>query len=242
MELTPQNVQHIFNECLFQDGENTDNKIEAQAINFTVGFHPERLKYNEDTIDAFLQQLPEEFAEGWSFQNMCLDKDGYLWSGEHQTMQLLVVLGIAAGKLAYLVPREQWHLLPGGMPYLIKKIKIIAMYLCKENEVYKREREVQFTLKEVITFKIPQIYIYQKEEYDWYMTVALEKVDKVIQDRHLLTSDLIISYRNAIREGYQHDLDPALRNQYDYPRNRNTVTGIKNYIDKINKSSQQNFD
>ncbi|MDR6844492.1 hypothetical protein [Flavobacterium granuli] len=111
------------------------------------------------------------------------------------------------------------------------------MYLVKENDVYKREREKEFTLKETITLNLPTPVIYQKEEYDWYMTVALEKVDKVTQDRHLLTSELILGYRWAIREGYNHELDSALKNKYDYPRNQNTVKGIQGYIDRIKRAS-----
>ena len=111
------------------------------------------------------------------------------------------------------------------------------MYLVKENDVYKREREIEFTLKEKITLKQPSNLIYEKEEYDWYMTVALEKIDKVNKDRHLLTSELILNYRWAIREGYNHELDSSLKNKYDYPRNQNTVKGIQNYIDKIKKAS-----
>jgi hypothetical protein len=79
--------------------------------------------------------------------------------------------------------------------------------------------------------------IYEKLEYDWYMTVALEKVDKVTQDRHLLTSKLILRYRWAIREGYNHELDHNLKNKYDYPRNQNTVRGIQIYIERIEKAS-----
>lgn len=105
-----------------------------------------------------------------------------------------------------------------------------------ENDVYKRERETRFTLIETITFKQPQPVVYQKAEYDWYMTVALEKVDKVTKDRHLLTAELILNYRWAIREGYNHQLDSALRKQYDYPRNQNTVKGIQGYIERIKKA------
>lgn len=111
------------------------------------------------------------------------------------------------------------------------------MYLIKENEVYKREREIEFTNKETITLKQPTPVVYEKAEYDWYMTVALEKVDKVTQDRHLLTAELILGYRWAIREGYNHQLDSALRNRYDYPRNQNTVKGIKGYVERIKKAS-----
>lgn len=108
--------------------------------------------------------------------------------------------------------------------------------IVKENDVYCRERETRFTLVEKITFYFPKETVYQKADYDWYMTVALEKVDKVTEDRHLLTADLIIGYRNAIREAYQHMLDPHLLGSYDHPRNRNTVKGIKSYINKMLKS------
>jgi hypothetical protein len=64
-----------------------------------------------------------------------------------------------------------------------------------------------------------------------------KKADQVKLDRHLLTSELLLSYRWAIREGYNHMLDPHLRSAYDYPRNRNTVKGIQGYIDLIQKRS-----
>ena len=113
------------------------------------------------------------------------------------------------------------------------------MILVKENSVYKRERKVQFTNEETITLKLPKEVVYEKADYDWYMTVALEKVDKVTQDRHLLTADLILGYRWAIREGYGHQLDTNLQNPYDYPRNRNTVKGIAGYIKKIEDKQEQ---
>ncbi|TPG44346.1 hypothetical protein [Flavobacterium pectinovorum] len=111
------------------------------------------------------------------------------------------------------------------------------MYLVKENAVYIRERETQFTLKETITLKQPNNMIYEKEDYDWYMSVALEKVDKVTQNRHLLTAELILRYRWAIREGYNHELDKNLKNKYDHPRNQNTVSAIQAYIKRIENAS-----
>lgn len=43
------------------------------------------------------------------------------------------------------------------------------MILVKENDVYKRERKVEFTLEETITFKNPKpTSFYEQPEYDWY--------------------------------------------------------------------------
>lgn len=119
MELTPNNVQNIFQECLFLPSETPQNCIEAEGVRSKVFFHPERLKYNEAAIESFLNQLPDEFKEGWSFLNMCYDKNGNLWTGEHCIIDLLITMGIAIGKLSFFIPREQWYLLPGGMPYIL---------------------------------------------------------------------------------------------------------------------------
>lgn len=112
------------------------------------------------------------------------------------------------------------------------------MITVKENDVYVRQREVEFSNAELVTFKLPEQSTFEKHAYDWYLTVALEKSDKVVNDRHLLTRDLLLAYRWAIREGYQHGLDPSLRKEYDYPKNHNTINGILGYIEKIKKLSQ----
>ena len=90
-------------------------------------------------------------------------------------------------------------------------------------------------------YKVKFLHIpreYEGGDYDWYMIVALEKADKVAIDRHLLTSELLLQYRWAIREGYSHQLDSKLKNRWDYPANRNTIEGIKGYIEKIKKLSE----
>ena len=122
IELTPQNVEQIFMECLLTADEKKDQAILSEGILLKAFFKPERLKYYESEIQHFLDQLPDEFEEGWSFLNMCFDKNGDVWTGEHRIVEMAVLLGTASGMLSYLIPREQWSLLPGGMPYLIKKI------------------------------------------------------------------------------------------------------------------------
>lgn len=91
----------------------------------------------------------------------------------------------------------------------------------------------------VIVFRNPKPMEYKKHSYDWYIVVALEKADKVVKDRHLLTGELLLKYRWAIREGFNHVLDPHLRNPFDHPRNRNTIEGIQSYIKKIEKASDE---
>ena len=70
------------------------------------------------------------------------------------------------------------------------------------------------------------------------MQVAIEKCDKIKEDRHLINYDLISSYRWAIREGFNHQLDTSLKNLYDQPRHKNTISAIKKYIERIQKASK----
>jgi len=128
MELTPQNVEQIFKTCLFQKGESTENYVEAEGIRSIMGFHPQRLEENKENILALIEQFPDSFREegggGMSFLNMCEDKNGNLWTGMHSIMEQLVALGIAIGKMKYLMPRPMWKTMPGGMPYIVIKTNI----------------------------------------------------------------------------------------------------------------------
>lgn len=113
------------------------------------------------------------------------------------------------------------------------------MHLIKENDVYKRESDKMFSRTETITFKQPETKVFEKADYDWYIIVALEKSDLVKVDRHLLTSELLLEYRWAIREAHNHLLDHAMVKEVSHPRNKNTVAGIKGYIEKIKLASDR---
>lgn len=108
----------------------------------------------------------------------------------------------------------------------------------KDTDFYSLVPKAQFSIEATITFKYPTPSTFEREKYDWYITVALEKADQVKKDRHLLTRELLLSYRWAIREGYQHGLDTALQKEYDYPRNQNTIAGIEGYIKRIKDAAE----
>lgn len=124
--LDPQRVEEIFLDCLFRDGEDTSTHVKAEGIMATIGFNPERLEGHRQEIEAMLAELPDDFREsgggGMSFLNACMDRHGNQWTGLHQTMDQLFTLGIGLDKASFLLPREMWGALPGGMPYLVVKI------------------------------------------------------------------------------------------------------------------------
>lgn len=73
-----------------------------------------------------------------------------------------------------------------------------------------------------------------------YMVVALEKLQKLSpEEKAQIDKELVNNFWWAIREGYNHMLDPNLRREYDTPRIKNTLNAVRLYIDKIVKASKE---
>lgn len=84
MELNAKNVHDTFMNCLFKDGENTENHIVGEGVINKVGFNPKRLESHNNDISEMCEGLPDEFKQncggGMSFLNMCNDKNGTQWA------------------------------------------------------------------------------------------------------------------------------------------------------------------
>jgi|PlaIllAssembly_1097288.scaffolds.fasta_scaffold00061_23 hypothetical protein len=126
--LDSQKVHEVFMKVLFNDAELVDGKppadfIRVDGITQNFGLHPERVAAVHDDVTAFLRELDDRFMEsnggGWSFLQLCNDKDGELWTGDHAIMQELCVLAIATKQGRWCMPRELWPMLPGGVPYVV---------------------------------------------------------------------------------------------------------------------------
>lgn len=122
-KLTAENVNRLFRSLFFKDEEDKSNPVLVEGIVHNVGFHPDRVKAATEEIQGMLNELPDPFFEskggGWSFLNACNDKNDRLWTGEHRTMEQLVVMGIAIGKVKFLMERNMWPVFSGGMPYFV---------------------------------------------------------------------------------------------------------------------------
>ena len=129
-KLTGKAVEDLFRLCLFTDEEMGDRPagvapegcVVGEGIMMKAGFHPGRLEEAKPALRDLLNELPDDFHKttggGQSFLNMCVDKNGEQW-GQHPNMDQLICLSLAAGMGSYCMPRDQWEVFPGGMPYVV---------------------------------------------------------------------------------------------------------------------------
>ena len=103
-----------------------DTMIVVDGIVHSAVFNALRIGGRAEQIGDLLGELPTTFRHGegggWSFLNACADRGGDLWTGEHATVEKLVLLGLATKHVQLLLPRKMWHALPGGMPYFSVKL------------------------------------------------------------------------------------------------------------------------
>ncbi len=129
MILSAKVVHETLLDCLFPEGDGDVSIIEVPADSISVDgimnrfiFRREAVERHRTEIEAMLAELPDNFQKdkggGWSFLQACMDRQDNQW-GEHRDMAALFALGMAIGRVEYLLPRPMWGALPGGMPYLV---------------------------------------------------------------------------------------------------------------------------
>lgn len=117
-------LNEIFEDCLFEEKE-IENGIPIYEEKFVdgivaiYGFNSNKILKHKEEISSMLDEMDITFKKGWSFLNLCFDKDGNQWTGSHLTMEQLMCLGMAIGRVSYCtIDRDMWTVLPGGMPYI----------------------------------------------------------------------------------------------------------------------------
>lgn len=126
MKLTAENVETVFRDCLMREGEDISTGEIIEGLLSSFAFHKHRLEGHKAEIIELLDDLPESFHVGWSFLAACMTKDDIHW-GEHMNIEQLVVLGIAIKRVKFLVRRDLWRILPGGMPYFVVTEEVTEM-------------------------------------------------------------------------------------------------------------------
>jgi hypothetical protein len=119
--LTPAAVDDLVVKCL-AGSTNDSDLIKVAGIVNDYGFSAAEIEEHKTDIRNLVLELNANFMKdgggGWSFLQLCEDRNGKQWTGLHRTMEGLCCLSIAAGIGKWLLSREHWKHLPGGMPYI----------------------------------------------------------------------------------------------------------------------------
>lgn len=125
MQLTSENVEAVFKDCLAESAERATQVIRGVVIQ--ACFNRDKVTANRDNILSMLSCLPHEFhavgGGGWSFLNLCVTADGTWWTDLHQMCDKLLTLGIAICAVKFVFQRGLWQCFPGGMPYVVVDIQ-----------------------------------------------------------------------------------------------------------------------
>lgn len=81
-------------------------------------FRLDKVLENREEIKSIIDQLHDNFDNGWSYTQINRVKDGSTWTDKDTQMELLLMLGLASGLLEFCSKRGDWHKLPNGMPYI----------------------------------------------------------------------------------------------------------------------------
>ncbi len=122
-KITAQNMAKLTEDaleyCLFKEGDNSKSRLEVEGIAHNYVFDSSRLEEKRELIMDIINELPEEFKEGSSFLNLCMNRYGQQWYDFQMTGEDLVVMAIGLGLMRYYFPKPFWNILPGGVPYII---------------------------------------------------------------------------------------------------------------------------
>ncbi len=121
--LTNDNVEKIFVDCLAPN-KDTEGAVLIEGVRTKAMFMPDKITEHKAEIIGMLSKFDPTFMQdqggGWSFLNMCVDKNGHQWTDFHLTCDKLICLGLASGTVKFLIEdRKLWKIFPGSMPYIV---------------------------------------------------------------------------------------------------------------------------
>ena len=120
--LTYERVRSVYERCYRDQTARILAKAEVEGWLLRHTFSVVQLTKAREDIVKMLLCLPEGFRTdeggGGSVAQMIMRDDGTPWTGEMPDVEKLLVLGMAVGLMEFCAPRDKWHRLPGGFPYV----------------------------------------------------------------------------------------------------------------------------
>ncbi len=120
--LTLERVLAIHGDCAWREGDHAERTVWMNPIAAKKGtlLHWDRIERHRMEICTMLQELPLAFMEPYSgdaFANAMRDRHGREWTDSIESVDMLVRLGLAVGKVPFVSPRITWPDLAGGLPW-----------------------------------------------------------------------------------------------------------------------------
>lgn len=111
-------VRDIFVACAYPRTEKpAKGSKTVDSISGLQVFKTPELEKHREEIKAMLRELPDKFhaPESAGFQSLTMHRNGTMWCGSPDVLEMLCMLGMAIDCLSYTLPRELW---PNGLPYI----------------------------------------------------------------------------------------------------------------------------
>ena len=126
MRLTDTNVRKTLDKCLRVSQplanhltiDDANQTILVEGIAHSFVFDANLLASEKNHIEELLASLPTNFNQGRPFLEMYCTRTGRAWTNSPTTLEKLLALGMAIGKVSYTHPKNIWWALSGGMPYI----------------------------------------------------------------------------------------------------------------------------
>lgn len=120
--LTAARVRDVYARCFRPAGSPRPSRVYVEAWMLGHTFSTAELAKSREEIVRMLLSLPEGFrgdaSGGGSVAHATLRGDSVMWTGDMSDVEKLVALGMAVSLVSFCAPRDKWHRLPQGLPYV----------------------------------------------------------------------------------------------------------------------------
>ncbi|MDE5630139.1 MAG: hypothetical protein K2I70_00915 [Bacilli bacterium] len=122
--IDPEKVKRIFFSCMFSEEDIKDERPvkPCSIVDSPSGVYfldTEKVNKHIMEIKDLIDRLPDLRKET-SFVNLFFDRSNRMWTNDSKIVEILMVLGIAAERIEYAYPQEEWKAKNHGYPVIVE--------------------------------------------------------------------------------------------------------------------------
>lgn len=123
MNITASNMSHLtkqaFSECIFQHGNANDDFIIVEGVFGNFIFNCQHLEEHRNLITSLIAELPCNPQITFTICDIRTNRQGFTWTNDLVVCDCLVAMAIGLNLMFYSLPKNMWHSLPRGLPYIL---------------------------------------------------------------------------------------------------------------------------